>query len=68
MVWFVLGRRGVYCSRCKCQGGQSCSVIVGSGSGLLFVEPLQEEVIVQFATGHDVFAVLPIAATPVVAS
>ena len=30
--------------------------------------PLQKEVVVQFATGHDVFAVLPIAATPVAAS
>ena len=28
------------------------------------LKPLQEEVVVQFATGHDVFAVLPIAATP----
>ena len=32
------------------------------------LKPLQEEVVVQFATGHDVFAVPPIAATPVAVS
>ena len=31
-------------------------------------KPLQEEVVVKFVTGHDVFAVLPIAATPVAVS
>ena len=36
--------------------------------GYSSLKPLQEEVVVQFATGHDVFAVLPIAATPVAVS
>ena len=36
--------------------------------GYSSLKPLQEEVVVQFATGHDVFTVLPIAATPVVVS
>ena len=36
--------------------------------GYSSLKPLQEEVVVQFATGHDVFAVLPNAATPVAVS
>ena len=38
----------------QCRGGQSCSATVGSRSGLSSLKPLQEEVVVQFATGHDV--------------
>ena len=36
--------------------------------GYTSLKPLQEEVVVQFATGHDVFAVLPISAIPVAIS